>query len=124
MFEDLQLSDGEAGVISKRLNRTVVSISGVEVFSVEACKHAFRLLDSQCAVIQTADLEASNLHSGWLKMLHGGKTVYLHSASKITQWQCPRAQPSPQTALKVELLQVPGYFTGVYILKVVYIVTL
>jgi hypothetical protein len=114
LLEDLQLSDGKAGVVSKSLNRTVVSISGVEVFSVEACKQALRLLDSQCAVIQTADLEASNVPSGWLQMQHGGKTFYLHTASKIMQWQCPRAQP-PRTSLNFELVQVPGYFSGMHL---------
>ena len=112
LFEDLQLTDGEAGVISKRLNRTVVSISGVEVFSVEACKQAMQLLDSQCAVIETADLAASNLPRDWLQMQQGGRKFYVNSVSKLTQWHTPHSRPSPRAKLKVELLQDPGYFSG------------
>jgi hypothetical protein len=112
LLEELQLKDGEAGVFSSRLNRTVVCISGVPVSSVEDSKQAVKLLDSQCMVIETASLDASRLPSDWVAMDHRGRKFYLNTASQVRQWLCPRSPAAVQATLKVELLHAPGYFSG------------
>ena len=111
LFDDLQLENRTTGVISSKLKRCVLSISGVPVTSVETCKHVLKILDNQCAVIETADLTASDLPSGWMEMERDGRKFFFNTESQVRQWRCPRpVVPSAQR--KVEVVHAPGYLSG------------
>ena len=59
IFDDLKLKDSDTGVFSSKLNRSVLFISGCPVKSVQACKQVLGVMDTQAAVIETADLTAA-----------------------------------------------------------------
>jgi hypothetical protein len=112
LIADLQLKDNDAGVISLKLNRSVLSISGVPLRSLGECQHALKILDSQAIVIETADLQATAHPSGWTEMEHNGRKYFYNSQSGDRQWQRPRPEAVPLAQRKVEVMIAPGYLSG------------
>jgi hypothetical protein len=121
LFDDLQLENRTAGVISSKLKRCVLSISGVPVTSVETCKHVLKILDNQCAVIETADLAVSDLPSGWIEMERDGRKFFFNSESQVRQWRCP-CPVVPPAQRKVEVVHAPGYLSGTNTLSIIFAV--
>jgi hypothetical protein len=59
LLDSLELKDSKDGVISSKLNHTVLSISGIPVKTVDACKHlALKILYKQCVVLETSSLQS------------------------------------------------------------------
>jgi hypothetical protein len=111
LFDHLQLKNGEAGVTSSLLNRTVMSISGAAVFSIEDCRLALRISGTQCVVIETADLSASCIPSSWTQMDHNGRKFFYNTETQLRQWECPR-QVVPLDQRKVQVICASGYESG------------
>jgi hypothetical protein len=112
LFDILQLQDSEAGVISLKLNRSVLSISGVPVNSVQTCQRALSILHTQAIVIETADLQATEFPSGWTEMVLDGQVLYYNSQTLVIQRQRPLPAAVPPKQRKIEVMHAPGYFSG------------
>jgi hypothetical protein len=113
LFNELQLKDSEGGVMSSKLNRFVLSISGVPVNSVEACRQrVLKILDNQCILLETTDSPKFPFSSDWTEMVHNDKKYYLNTKTQARQWECPRPKCLPLALRKVDVLHAPGYFSG------------
>jgi hypothetical protein len=111
-FRELQLKDNGAGVISLKLNRSVLSISGVPVKSIGKCQQVLKAMDSQTIVIETADLTATAHPCGWMEKEHNGRKYFCNSKLGVTQWECPCPQEVPRSQREVQVMQAPGLLAG------------
>jgi hypothetical protein len=113
LFDELQLKDSKGGVMSSKLNRFVLSISGIPVNSVEACRQrVLKILDNQCIVLETTDSSNFPFASDWIETVHNDRKYYLNTKTQARQWECPQPKCLPLALRKVDVLHAPGYFSG------------
>jgi hypothetical protein len=115
IFDDLKLKDSDTGVFSSKFNRSVLFISGCPVKSVQACKQVLGVMDTQAAVIETADLTAAP-SSVWTEMEHNGRKFFYNSKTLARQWQRPPTEAVPLEQRKVEVLFFKDYLSGIHTL--------